>query len=58
MKRGSTLYSIITGAPVPVGNTLAAVGEDGKVVLMPNDSLVAFNDVGLLDAIVSYLEQT
>lgn len=56
-RRASVDYSIITGAPIPTGNTLAAVGEDGKVVLMPGDAIVSVCDVGTMDVILSYLEQ-
>jgi hypothetical protein len=58
MRRASVDYSIITNGSVPVGNTLAVVGEEGKVVLMPNDALVVVNSAGTTDVIVSYLEQT
>lgn len=58
LRRAGTDYSIITKGPVPSGNTLACVGGDGKVVLMPNDALVVLVDAGTADVIVSYLEQT
>lgn len=58
LRRASVDYSVITNGPVPVGNTLACVGEEGKVVLMPNDALVVSVDAGAADVITSYLEQT
>lgn len=58
LRRASVDYSIITGAPIPNGNTLAAVGEDGKVVCMPGDAIVCVCDTGTMDVIVSKLEQT
>lgn len=57
-RRASVDYSIITNGSIPVGNTLAACGEDGKVVLMPGDAIVAICDAGTMDVILSYLEQT
>jgi hypothetical protein len=58
LRRAAVDYSIITNGPVPVGNTLGVVGEEGKVVLMPNDALVAMVSTGTADVIASYLEQT
>jgi|GEM_PF-2443901 len=58
MRRAAVDYSIITNGVIPVGNTLAVVGEEGKTVLQPGDSIVAVVDVGTMDVIVSHLEQT
>ncbi len=58
LRRASVDYSIITNGAVPANDTLAAVGEDGKVVMMPNDAIVAVCDTGTMDVIVSYLNQT
>lgn len=58
LRRASIDYSIITNAPIPNGNTLAVVGDEGKVVMLPGDSIVTICDIGTMDVIASYLEQT
>lgn len=58
LKRGANVYSIVTKGLVPAGNSLSAVGSEGKIVAMPNDLIQAFCDTGTFDTIVSYLEQT
>jgi len=58
LNRGSTKCSIITNGPVPVGNTLACVGGEGKIIMQPGDFLTAQLDVGTADFIVSKLEQS
>lgn len=58
LRRGGTDYSIITNGVIPVGNTLCCCGEDGKVVMIPGDAIVAVCDAGTMDVIVSKLEQT
>jgi hypothetical protein len=58
LKRGPKTFSILTKGLVPPGNSLSAIGSEGKIVAMPNDEIRAFNDVGTMDIILSYLEQT
>lgn len=58
LRRSGTDYSIITNGIVPVGNTLAACGEDGKVICIPGDSIVCVCDAGTMDVIISKLEQS
>jgi hypothetical protein len=58
VKRGATVCNIIANGPIPNGNTLCPVGENGKVVMMPGDILQCNCDVGTMDVTVSYLEQT
>ena len=56
-RRSAVDYSVVTNGPLPVANSLAVVGEEGKIVLMPGDAIVAVVDVGTIDVIASYLEQ-
>jgi hypothetical protein len=58
VKRGATVANIIAGGPIPNANTMCPVGENGKIVLMPNDILQCITDTGTMDVVVSYLEQT
>lgn len=56
--RAAVTANIIKDGPIPNGNTLCPVGENGKVVLNPGDVLQCLCDVGTMDVIVSYLEQS
>lgn len=58
LKRGATVCNIILNGPIPNGNALTPVGNNGKVILMPNDILQCYNDVGVMDVSIHYLEQT
>lgn len=56
--RSAVTANIILNGPIPNANTLCPVGENGKIVLMPGDIIQCLCDVGTMDVIISYLEQT
>lgn len=52
-------YFIVKGAVIPPGNSLAAIGGDQKLVLVPNNKiLVNSNQPNAIDALISVLEIT
>jgi hypothetical protein len=58
LKGGTTPYAIVSGAPIPIGSSLVAVGGDQKVVMQPTDTVRARTASGTADLVISYLEIT
>ncbi len=55
----TTHVGILSGAPIPSGTTIVAVGGDGKIVLEAGDIIkVQSNVASSIDVVLSYLEQT
>ena len=55
----TTHVGILSGAPIPSGTTIVAIGGDGKIVLEAGDIIkVQSNVASSIDVVLSYLEQT
>jgi hypothetical protein len=59
LTRGGTTVNLIPpGANIPVGGTLACVGNEGKIVVLGSDIVKVIPTGGTVDTIVSVLEQS